>query len=82
MLFLLAWLMFRRRVPDALDKTSGGLLKHLSLLFVPAGVGVIRYLDVLGAQWIPIGVAIIASTITTLLVTFGVMRLFAWRRIA
>jgi len=39
LLGLLAW----RGGPDQVMKdTSGGLLRHLSLLFVPAGVGVVK----------------------------------------
>ncbi|GAC1429438.1 MAG: hypothetical protein NVSMB5_23900 [Candidatus Velthaea sp.] len=77
MIFMLGWLLARRSVPAALDRAGRGLLDHLSLLFVPAGVGVVRYLDLLGAQWLPIGAAIIGSTILTMLVTRAVMRLLA-----
>ena len=39
MLLLLLALIVRRGVPLALDRSASGLLSHLSLLFVPAGVG-------------------------------------------
>ncbi len=32
------------------EQTGQGILSHLSLLFVPAGVGVVQRLDVLGGQ--------------------------------
>lgn len=79
MIFMLGWLLVRRSVPAALDRTSRGLLDHLSLLFVPAGVGVVRYLDVLSSQWVPVGAAIVGSTILTMLVTRSVMRFLARR---
>ena len=74
MLLLVAFLVVRRSVPASLDGTSRGLLEHLSLLFVPAGVGVMRYLDVLAREWVAIAVTIVASTLLTMLVTAGVMR--------
>ena len=39
-----------------------GILRHLSLLFVPAGVGVVGHIDQLGAQAWALGLAIIVST--------------------
>ena len=57
--------------------TSQGLLQHLSLLFVPAGVGVITQLDVLGRNWLPVLVALVVSTALGLLVTGWVMQRLA-----
>ena len=39
------------------------LLANLSLLFIPAGVGIVGHLDKLGGQLIPILAAIVLSTI-------------------
>ena len=52
---------------------SAPLLERLSLLFVPAGVGVIEYLDVLRREWLAIGGAIIVSTVLTMLVTSALL---------
>jgi putative effector of murein hydrolase LrgA (UPF0299 family) len=41
MLLLLAWLLLRGGVPESVGRTADTLLAHLSLLFVPAGVGVL-----------------------------------------
>ncbi len=46
-----------------------GLLAHLSLLFVPAGVGVVQRLDLLAAHGIGYAVTLIGSTLITLTVT-------------
>jgi putative effector of murein hydrolase LrgA (UPF0299 family) len=54
--------------------TANGLLGNLSLLFVPAGVGVVTQLDVLGANLFPIAVAIVVSTALGLFVTGWVMQ--------
>lgn len=50
------------RLHEMMAGTARGLLLHLSLLFVPAGVGIVRHLDSLGAQTIPILLAILVST--------------------
>ena len=44
------------------------LLANLSLLFVPAGVGIVGHLDRLGGQLLPILAAIILSTIAAIAV--------------
>lgn len=66
-----------RDVPAALRTTAQGLLGHLSLLFVPAGVGVITQLDVLSANIVPVMASILLSTLAGLLVTGWVMQRLA-----
>jgi putative effector of murein hydrolase LrgA (UPF0299 family) len=39
-----------------------GILRHLSLLFVPAGVGVVGHAQVLGPQALALALAIVVST--------------------
>jgi holin-like protein len=62
-----------RGVPEGLQQTAGGLLQHLSLLFVPAGVGVVTHLNLVADQWLPITAALLVSTIATIAVTALVM---------
>ena len=50
-------------------RAATGLLGNLSLLFVPAGVGVVQYLGLLKAQGPALAVALIVSTLATLLAT-------------
>lgn len=45
------------------------LLSHLALFFVPAGVGVMVYFDLIGRQWMPIVVATVVSTFVVMAVT-------------
>ena len=66
MFLLFLSLLLRRSLPDSLDDASTGLLSHLSLLFVPAGVGVIVHLDSLRDEWLAIGLALVASTFLTM----------------
>ncbi|NVO05069.1 MAG: CidA/LrgA family protein [Rhodoferax sp.] len=50
------------------------LLQHLSLLFVPVGVGVMTHLDVLGQYGVRIAIVIVLSTWISLAVTALVLR--------
>lgn len=62
MLFLFVYLRLRR-YDDAgsIVRAGTALLRHLQLFFVPAGVGVVAYLSVLGHDALPIGVAMVGS---------------------
>ena len=54
---------------DGVEGASRGLLAHLSLLFIPAGVGVVQKLDLLAEHGIAIVLILAASVVVTLLVT-------------
>ena len=45
------------------------LLKNLSMLFVPAGVGVMVYFELISRQWLSLTIATVASTIAAIAVT-------------
>jgi holin-like protein len=81
LLLLLAWLMLRGGVSERVAQTADTLLGHLSLLFVPAGVGVLVHWERLRDQWPAIAAALILGTLITLAVTAltmaGVRRLLA-----
>ena len=53
----------------AVENASRGLLAHLSLLFVPAGVGVVQKLDLIAAHGIAIVIVLLVSVVVTLLAT-------------
>ena len=55
-----------------LGQTAEILLRSLSLLFVPAGVGVVQYLGLLQAQGVALAAALVVSTLSTLIATVGV----------
>jgi putative effector of murein hydrolase LrgA (UPF0299 family) len=69
MAILFCFLLYRGTIPEKLSETADALLNHLSLLFVPAGVGVMLHFQLLGDDWLPIGVALVVSTLLTLVVT-------------
>ncbi len=86
MVFLFLVLLGRDRMAGArwapaflrdggVEATGKVLLANLSLLFVPAGVGVIRNLDVFAQQGVALAVALVVSTLLTLLVAVGAFRL-------
>jgi holin-like protein len=43
MAILFIGLLIKRGLPAGLEQAGGGLLRHLALLFVPAGVGVMLH---------------------------------------
>jgi len=78
LLFLLLLLLARDRFvalargplqQDGVENASRGLLAHLSLLFVPAGVGVVQKLDLVAEHGIAVAVVLAISVVVTLLVT-------------
>jgi len=74
---LAAWSAWRPFDDEALaaselGRAASGLLGNLSLLFVPAGVGVVQYLGLLKAQGVALAAALIVSTALTMLATVGV----------
>jgi holin-like protein len=74
MALLLVWLLVDKRVAARLRATSLELLKHLSLLFVPAGVGVMVHAGRIADEWWPILVALVVSTVLALAVTAVVIQ--------
>lgn len=69
MVLLFGWLQWRRPTPGAgTIRAASGLLKHLQLFFVPAGVGVIAHAAVLRQDALPITVALVGSWLAGLLV--------------
>jgi holin-like protein len=73
MLLLLGALLLRGAAPDTLRDTAQGLLSHLSLLFVPAGVGVIVHIGRLQDEWLAILATLVLSTMLTLVLTAWAM---------
>jgi len=74
---LFLWLVWRGRPGESLDAAAGAILRNLSLLFVPAAVGLIQYGEIMMRFGLAVLVALIVSTVLTLLVTAGVFLVFA-----
>ena len=73
MLMLFVILAIRGKVDSTLEKTATGLLSHLSLLFIPAGVGMMVHFDRIANEWVAISVALALSTIITLIGSAAIM---------
>ena len=74
MALLFGWLLWRGRrgekqAPAALGAVADAILKNLSLLFVPAAVGVIQHGALIWRNGIAILLTLIVSTVLTLSVT-------------
>ena len=76
MALMFAGLIIRGGIPNDLANVADVLLGNLSLLFIPAGVGVMLHLGLMQAEIIPIGVALIVSTLLTIAVTALMMQWF------
>jgi len=52
-----------------IEGTAKGLLAHMSLLFVPAGVGVVQKLDLIAAHGVAVVAVLAGSVVLTMLAT-------------
>ena len=77
MALLFATLLLRESFAEPLRETAQTLLQHLSLLFVPAGVGVMLHFHRIGTEWLPLAVSLIASTVLAVAVTALVLQVLA-----
>jgi putative effector of murein hydrolase LrgA (UPF0299 family) len=75
MLLFLALLWRGRRapaeaqVPEALADTTDALLRNLSLLFIPAAVGIVQHTGIVRESGLAIAVSIVVSTVLAMAVT-------------
>jgi holin-like protein len=62
---------------DLIAPAADALLRHLSLLFIPAGVGILQHIGLVRAEAFAIVSVLIGSTLVTLVVTALVFRALA-----
>jgi holin-like protein len=74
MAMLFSGLVLRGAIPAAIADVGDGLLGNLSLMFVPAGVGVMLHAPLMAKDWLAISVSLVASTLLTIAVTALLMR--------
>jgi holin-like protein len=80
MLLLLGVSMLRKRVAPTVSHASHGLLSHLSLLFVPAGVGIMSQAGLLAEHGLGMLATLVLSTAVTLAVTGLTLKFLLGRR--
>lgn len=78
LLFLL--LIIRGGPDDNTKSTAHSLLQHLSLMFVPAGTGVMLHFQRMADEWLPITAALLGSTFIAMAVTALVLKALAPRQ--
>jgi holin-like protein len=69
MVLLLLALEVRLPSYQGLRDASSGVLGFLSLLFVPAGVGIVQHLGRLSVEWRALGASLLLSTLAAIAVT-------------
>ncbi len=79
MISLFFALLVRPSFALSLATAADGLARHLSLLFVPAGVGVMLHLHRVADEWMPIAVALLVSTVLALAATAWTFQYLARR---
>lgn len=79
LLFYLASLIIYPKLRELTMPVVNFLLSHMLCFFIPAGVGLMQYFDLLALEWLAITASILGSSvialITTILVTRFVYRL-------
>jgi putative effector of murein hydrolase LrgA (UPF0299 family) len=73
MAILLAGLIGNGGIPDDLAKVADGFLANLSLLFVPAGTGIMLHVGLISRDLVPIAASLVISTVATIAVTAATM---------
>ncbi|MCZ8259731.1 MAG: CidA/LrgA family protein [Beijerinckiaceae bacterium] len=71
---LAGFALWRGRMPEPVVIAGDAILRHLSLLFVPAGVGLIAFGDRLAREGLLIVIVLVLSTAITMTVTALVFR--------
>jgi holin-like protein len=81
LVLLFAGLLVRGRMGDDLRDTANNLLQHLSLLFVPAGAGVMIHASRVADEWLALSVALVGSTLLSMAATALTLKFFLRNRI-
>jgi holin-like protein len=76
MLLLFISLFFMKSGEDSLNQSSSAILSHLSLLFIPAGVGLMIHFERINHEWLPISMSIILGAVISMITTAWIMLFF------
>ncbi|WP_439529803.1 CidA/LrgA family protein [Pannonibacter sp.] len=69
MILLFAGLVIRGSIPEGLTRVGDAFLSNLSLLFIPAGVGVVLHMGLIAREAKALGAALFGSTLFAIAVT-------------
>lgn len=79
MVLLFGWLVVRPGERPMLQQLAGWLIAHMTIMFLPAAVGLMEEGDILRRQGMVILLAAAGSTVLTIVVSAAVFRLVAAR---
>ena len=82
MALLFITLLIRGGPSEELRSTSNTLLQNLSLLFIPAGAGLLLHLHRLADDWLPLTLAVVISTLLSMAVSALVIKWLDRRKVA
>lgn len=82
LLLLFSALLIRGRLGDELRNTANSLLQHLSLLFVPAGAGVMIRASRVADEWLALSAALVGSTLLSMAASALTLKFFLRQRSA
>lgn len=74
MALLFLYLVIRGSEDPGLDTFTAAFLRHLSLLFVPAAVGIVAHLDRIAQEWVAILAALLVSTVAAIAATAATVK--------
>lgn len=79
---LVLTVLLERKVvkPDSIAPLCRFLIKNMAFFFVPPGVALMLYFDIIAAEWIPITLATVVSIFLVIVVT-GRLHQFMHRRV-
>ncbi len=77
LVIMLGFLIWRGGPDQPLKEMSHFLLRNMTVLFIPASVGLITQLQALKQDALPIGIAVIVSTVLGMAVTAAIMHWLA-----
>lgn len=69
MLILTSLLQMKIVRVDSIKTISSFLISNMGFFFVPPGISLMLYFDIIAKEWFPITVATVASTVIVLIVT-------------
>lgn len=80
LVLLFGGLLLRGGMSEDLRNTANNLLQHLSLLFVPAGAGVMIHASRVADEWLALSVALVGSTLLSMAATALTLKFFLRNR--
>lgn len=76
MILLFLALYFKVVRLNMVDKVCDLLVTNLGFFFIPAGIGVMNCFGLIAAEWLPIVMAVVVSSILIVITTGNLFRLF------